>query len=339
MSTILLQTNGLSLIGDILKPNDVSIDTWINNAIFEVPHSSRWAIEVSPIDEDWDNDSDSNTIIIGIGPLDMHVATPDIERNIPGVFVEVGNFPRGMALYVNGHQTNVIMQQQQLKGKKAFRMTYADKQLVFSSEGLGNETVAGYVHRPYYRPWISLIGPNAFRVIMVNLGGKKRDVADELPPAKLAKTLWTEKKFADAVVISGDREIPVHRCFLAAALPFFERAFEGSMREASTARVTLIESDPDSVEAMLSYLYTGVVDNCAEADPTKLLPLAHRLEVSDLVEYSAASLAQGLAPQNIARTVDVMRPYKDDPIVQPHWATIVKTMQTNELLIRALLDR
>ena len=184
-----------------------------------------------------------------------------------------------------------------------------------------------------YRPWISLLGQSHFRIVVHDLMRREDDTS---PPVKLAKTLWSARKFSDALVISGDREIPVHRCVLAAASPFFERALGGCMSEASTARVTLEDSDPDSVTALLSYLYTGSVRGSHK--PEALLPLAHRLEVNGLIDYCAASLVQGLSASTIVNTVTLMRRYKDHPAVWPHWETIEENVKSDELLVRALLN-
>eukprot|EP00973_Karenia_brevis_P062507 8690593-Karenia_brevis.AAC.1 len=54
---------------------------------------------------------------------------------------------------------------------------------------------------------------------------RKVEMADV--PAKIVRTLWTTRKFSDSMVVCGGRSIPVHRGVLAAASPFFEKAFEG----------------------------------------------------------------------------------------------------------------
>lgn len=70
--------------------------------------------------------------------------------------------------------------------------------------------------------------------------------------------------FADArIVVSGGREVPVHRCILAARSGFFRSLFRGSGENRSSFELKELAKDYevgfDSVAAVLGYLYSGKV--------------------------------------------------------------------------------
>ena len=77
----------------------------------------------------------------------------------------------------------------------------------------------------------------------------------------------------------------------------FERVFQVLLRELGEAKVVIEDADPGSVEFLLAYLYTGVVDSHCNPDAAALLPLAHRLEVPDLVDHCAATLVKELSEE------------------------------------------
>merc|ERR1712151_1104806 len=143
------------------------------------------------------------------------------------------------------------------------------------------------------------------------------------------------RAFADADVICPPRSIAVHRCFLAAASPFFARAFQGSMRESSEAKVVIEDADADAVEALVHYLYTGAVDD--NVDPTALLALAHRFEVRGLLRLCAASIVWDLTEENVARSVAALRPFKDEGPIEEYWRALVDRLGGDRAMLEALL--
>lgn len=126
-----------------------------------------------------------------------------------------------------------------------------------------------------------------------------------------------------------------HRAVLSATSPFFESAFEGKMQESKSAKVVLEDAEPDSVQAMLAYMYTGDVGDRVNA--RALLQVAHRLEVSGLVAHCASMLSERVNEQSVLETVRALRPYCDDPTVKPHWDTVVGRIMSQEPLVRMVM--
>ena len=92
---------------------------------------------------------------------------------------------------------------------------------------------------------------------------------------------------------------------------------------------------PDAAEALLAYLYTG--DAGDKIDVVALLPLAHRFEVPNVVEYCASQLAQEVGEQNISTIVSALQPFVDDPNVKPHWDAVVRKVQNDDELVQKVL--
>ncbi|CAK0912196.1 unnamed protein product [Prorocentrum cordatum] len=121
-------------------------------------------------------------------------------------------------------------------------MVYEDRTLSFGHCGHPHLKAPFRLDPLDYLPCIS-IGKEGVKIrVSVDAPERKRKLADADDGAaalKIARTLWSDRAFSDAVVVSPPRSIAVHRCVLAAASPFFARAFQGCMRESSEARVVI----------------------------------------------------------------------------------------------------
>ncbi|KAK7946355.1 uncharacterized protein PG986_010676 [Apiospora aurea] len=78
-----------------------------------------------------------------------------------------------------------------------------------------------------------------------------------LSPEKLLKC----GDLADVKVSCGERSWDLHKAILCSRCPFFERALVGQFQEARTSHVILRENDPDEVDGVIEYIYTGKVSN------------------------------------------------------------------------------
>ena len=134
--------------------------------------------------------------------------------------------------------------------------------------------------------------------VWIDKGSTKRKVdGDSSQAAKVFKNMWSSKDFSDAKIICSTTIIPVHRCVLSAASPFFDRAFKSSMREDliyGESSVIIHDAQPRVIELLLAFLYTGAVDSSLNEHAAEILPLAHRFEISELVDHCGSVLTQGL---------------------------------------------
>ncbi|XP_035400880.1 kelch-like protein 30 [Cygnus atratus] len=71
--------------------------------------------------------------------------------------------------------------------------------------------------------------------------------------------LRTHPKLSDVLLLAGGREFPCHRGVLALCSHYFHAMFSGDFAESIAARVELKEVDPDALETLLDFAYTGKV--------------------------------------------------------------------------------
>ncbi|KAK8070687.1 btb poz-like protein [Apiospora hydei] len=74
-----------------------------------------------------------------------------------------------------------------------------------------------------------------------------------LSPEKLLKC----GDLSDVKVSCGEQSWDLHKAILCSRCPFFERALVGQFQEARTSHVILRENDPDEVDGVIEYIYTG----------------------------------------------------------------------------------
>ncbi|OXB83486.1 UNVERIFIED_CONTAM: hypothetical protein H355_006333 [Colinus virginianus] len=71
--------------------------------------------------------------------------------------------------------------------------------------------------------------------------------------------LRAHPKLSDVTLLAGGREFPCHRGVLALCSHYFHAMFSGDFAESIAARVELKEVDPDALETLLDFAYTGKV--------------------------------------------------------------------------------
>lgn len=153
---------------------------------------------------------------------------------------------------------------------------------------------------------------------------RKRRLADEARDRRDGR-LWLNRKFADASIVCGDRTFPVHRALLAAASPVFETMLEGEMREAREARIVISEATPESVEAMLQYMYTSAIPDNAHV--AKLFSLAQCYELQELAEEMGPRMLEGLHRDNVEERVRALQLHAESPGVNQLWQEMLKLLK------------
>ena len=66
-----------------------------------------------------------------------------------------------------------------------------------------------------------------------------------------------KRQLCDVILIAQHRRIPAHRLVLSAASDYFEAMFTNDVREATEEEVKMQDVDPDALQALVEYMYTG----------------------------------------------------------------------------------
>lgn len=155
------------------------------------------------------------------------------------------------------------------------------------------------------------------------------------PQCKMLSRMWESRAFTDAEISCEGRAFPIHREVLAAASPVFAAAFGGSMREATTAKIEIVDATANAVKAFLQNIYT---ESLEPADAVAVLPLAHRYQVEGLVRRCGEELLRNLTAESVARVVEVLRTLKEDKLVAPVWDALLGKLMADRGLMKATLD-
>merc|ERR1711971_613990 len=95
------------------------------------------------------------------------------------------------------------------------------------------------------------------------------------------ESAFHNKDFADVKVACGDRVFECHQFMLSSRSPVFRAMFQSDMTEAATKRVDIQDLQPDTVNDMLLYIYTGNPQNLAHG-AGDLLAAADKYHLSNL---------------------------------------------------------
>lgn len=121
---------------------------------------------------------------------------------------------------------------------------------------------------------------HSFRVHVVTnqaSRGKKRGRSVE-QSCKHAESMWFERRFTDAEVVTRTGAIKVHRAIMCSCQPF-RAAFEGGYAESTSCTMAVKGFAHATVEAFIRYIYIGRLPD--EVDHPELLQLAHQFEVNE----------------------------------------------------------
>mmetsp|Transcript_88070 Transcript_88070/g.189025 ORF Transcript_88070/g.189025 Transcript_88070/m.189025 type:complete len:295 (+) Transcript_88070:54-938(+) len=154
---------------------------------------------------------------------------------------------------------------------------------------------------------------------------------------QIVTNVWKKRRFTDFVIICAGMEIPCHRSILAEASSVFEAALSSCMSEGKTGHLEILDSEPNVVKAMLSFLYTGSIDAGVE-DYAKLLALADRYGIDSLVQTCVRSLWEKLSPDNIIAVNRAVRSLKEKPEFADLFSKLQEKIREEPELLAALMN-
>ena len=111
-----------------------------------------------------------------------------------------------------------------------------------------------------------------------------------------------DKEFSDVKIVCGDKVFDCHRIFLSSRSSVFRAMFQHGMTEAQTRRIEIKELEPEVVQAMLKYIYTGNM-NFSTMKPEEMLAAAQMYDLGLLKDYYEEKLCKSL---DISNCVDML---------------------------------
>jgi len=122
---------------------------------------------------------------------------------------------------------------------------------------------------------------------------------------------WKQRRFSDAYIVCNDVRTDVHRVILCAASPVFDAAFSSAMAEGHSAIYEIKDATPAVVDAMLSHIYTGVLQ-CEGSDLPDLFRLARQYELDSLGEEVAAKMLEDVSVDNVQQRLAILKLHRRD---------------------------
>lgn len=147
---------------------------------------------------------------------------------------------------------------------------------------------------------ISCEGSVPVNTINVNQLVLLREMQSKVPEYQLTDklvTLYENKKFSDVTLSVAGKEFKAHKVILAAGSPVFAAMFEHDMQESKRNKVEISDMDPDSLEEMLKFIYTGKVTNL-EKLADNLLAAADKYDLPNLKQMCEEQLCDDLSITN-----------------------------------------
>ncbi|XP_054422616.1 kelch-like protein 4 [Pteronotus mesoamericanus] len=106
-----------------------------------------------------------------------------------------------------------------------------------------------------------------------------------------------EKKLCDVLLIAGHLRIPAHRLVLSAVSDYFAAMFTNDVLEAKQEEVKMEGVDPNALNSLVQYAYTGVLQ-LKEDTIENLLAAACLLQLTQVIEVCSNFLIKQLHPSN-----------------------------------------
>jgi hypothetical protein len=170
------------------------------------------------------------------------------------------------------------------------------------------------------------------RVMLTELGYKRQTS----PAERNLAAMWRSARFTDGVVKCQGREFRIHRAYLAEASPVFSVAFDSSFQESANATLDIQDADPDEVEAVLAYIYTGEL--LEGVDYAAIMAVAHRYELHDLLQVCSLRLEKDLFPETAALTLRSLGQFQDDSRVAYVFRRVKDRIQGTQELFDGLVE-
>jgi len=139
----------------------------------------------------------------------------------------------------------------------------------------------------------------------VNISGQTSINRFKIPECHLGEdmnSLFESPSFSDVILTCGSRDFKMHKAILAARSVVFSAMFESQMLEGLSNRVQIEDVDPDVMNEVLRFIYTGKT-NSIEKMADLLLAASDKYALERLKALCEEALCNNLDIDNVADTL------------------------------------
>eukprot|EP00543_Licmophora_paradoxa_P012623 CAMPEP_0202479140 /NCGR_PEP_ID=MMETSP1360-20130828/94822_1 /ASSEMBLY_ACC=CAM_ASM_000848 /TAXON_ID=515479 /ORGANISM="Licmophora paradoxa, Strain CCMP2313" /LENGTH=376 /DNA_ID=CAMNT_0049106453 /DNA_START=135 /DNA_END=1262 /DNA_ORIENTATION=+ len=120
------------------------------------------------------------------------------------------------------------------------------------------------------------------------------------------KGMFENPKYADIKFVCPDGEVEAHKCVLAAALPYFHTAFQGSWRETNNDGLWSTTNSAAIIRGVLKFIYTGEVENeLLEGDMSALFSVASEYQMDSLMKFCEQKMNDRISSYTVKSTMSL----------------------------------
>lgn len=106
-----------------------------------------------------------------------------------------------------------------------------------------------------------------------------------------------KQELCDIVLIVDSKRIPAHKLVLSSTSEYFHAMFNNNLRESSQSEIELTDIDPDALEELIKYIYSGNIE-IREDNVEKILLTANILQLTTVLTAACDFLKNQLHPSN-----------------------------------------
>ena len=117
--------------------------------------------------------------------------------------------------------------------------------------------------------------------------------------------IFTNGKFTDCSITCEGREFRCHQNILAARSSVFDAMFTHNMEEKISSRVDIIDLDSETVQDMITYIYSGKVGEL-DGKATGLLSAAEKYDLRELKQLCEDSLCNNINTDNVLGKINII---------------------------------
>ena len=117
--------------------------------------------------------------------------------------------------------------------------------------------------------------------------------------------IFTNGKFTDCSITCEGKEFRCHKSILAARSSVFDAMFTHNMEEKISSRVDIIDLDSETVQDMITYIYSGKVGEL-DGKATGLLSAAEKYDLRELKQLCEDSLCNNINTDNVLGKIRII---------------------------------